>query len=69
LNEDDNYKNQFFNASDPVEFLISETGIAIPEEQKQQLRDYIQGLSKSFPARKVRFMSDNKEIDIEMYFG
>jgi hypothetical protein len=69
LNEDDTYRNQFFTASDPVEFLISETGITIPDDQKHELREYIQGLSRRFPGRRTRLTSEGIEVTIELDLG
>ena len=69
LNEDDTYRNQFFTASDPFSFLISETGITIPDNQKRQLTDYIQGLYKRFPGRKTKITSEGVEIIPELDAG
>ncbi len=68
-NEDDKYRNQFFTAPDPVAFLISETGITIPDNQKEQLKNYIQGLIQRFPGKKTKITSEGVEIIIELDLG
>lgn len=69
FNEEDTYRNQFFTASDPVEFLTSETGITIPENQKAQLREYIHQLRQRFPGKRTKITSDGVEIIIELEAG
>lgn len=68
-NEDDEYRMRFFTAPDPVAFLASETGISIPDNQKEQLKKYLQEVYKRIPRKKTKITSEGIEINIVMDIG
>jgi hypothetical protein len=64
VKEDEKFRYEFFSAEDPAQFLNSMTRIIIPDDQKEDFKNYVTSLKDKYTKKTVKFMT---EEDRECY--
>ncbi len=56
--KDEKFRSDFFSAEDPAQFLQSATGITIPEDQKEDFKNYISDLKDKYTRKTVTYRAE-----------
>lgn len=68
--EEEKFRYDFFSSQDPAQLLQSLTGIIIPDDQKEDFKNYVNDLKDKYTRKTIRYRTEEEreiyEITVEV---